>query len=206
MIRAVYPGTFDPIHNGHVDIATRAASLFDELIIAVYDSPPKTLTFDTPQRLSLARDALAHLPNVTVTPYHGLTVTFRKGALVSYRPHPYRITETGLRKLSAGEEKAFLKKVARISESLKTAESIALAWGAYLDRYGIQGFKDEVRMILERMESDPRKGAAMFRNRITTLQHSELWRDTLTRIMDGRGRRSPAWMRAIVREWMTRVT
>ena len=95
---------------------------------------------------------------------------------------------------------------ARISESLKTAESIALAWGAYLDRYGIQGFKDEVRMILERMESDPRKGAAMFRNRITTLQHSELWRDTLTRIMDGRGRRSPAWTRAIVREWMTRVT
>ena len=78
MTRALYPGTFDPIHNGHVDIAARAASLFDELIIGVYDSPPKTLTFDTPQRLSLARDALAHLPNVRVTPYHGLTVAFAR--------------------------------------------------------------------------------------------------------------------------------
>ena len=54
----------------------RAASLFDELIIGVYDSPPKTLTFDTPQRLSLAREALSHLPNVRVTPYRGLTVAF----------------------------------------------------------------------------------------------------------------------------------
>ena len=78
MIRALYPGTFDPIHNGHVDIAARAAGLFDELIIGIYDSPPKTLTFDTPQRLSLAREALAHLPNVRVAPYHGLTVTFAR--------------------------------------------------------------------------------------------------------------------------------
>ena len=70
MTRALYPGTFDPIHNGHVDIAARAAGLFDELIIGVYDSPPKTLTFDTPQRLSLARDALAHLPNVLVLEVH----------------------------------------------------------------------------------------------------------------------------------------
>ena len=68
MIRALYPGTFDPIHNGHVDIATRAASLFDELVIGIYDSPPKTLLFDTPQRVTLARDALAHLPNVRVRP------------------------------------------------------------------------------------------------------------------------------------------
>jgi len=78
MRRALYPGTFDPIHNGHVDIAARAASLFDELIIGVYDSPPKTLTFDTPQRLALAREALAHLPNVRVTPSHGLTVAFAR--------------------------------------------------------------------------------------------------------------------------------
>lgn len=74
MIRALYPGTFDPIHNGHVDIATRAAGLFDELIIGVYDSPPKTLTFDTAQRVALAQEALSHLPNVRVIPYRGLTV------------------------------------------------------------------------------------------------------------------------------------
>ena len=56
-MRALYPGTFDPIHNGHVDIATRAAGLFDELIIGVYDSPPKTLLFDTAQRLALADES-----------------------------------------------------------------------------------------------------------------------------------------------------
>ena len=87
MTRALYPGTFDPIHMGHVDIAARAAGLFDELIIGVYDSPPKTLSFDTPQRLALARDALAHLPNVRVAPYRGLTVAFAQeiGASVLVR-------------------------------------------------------------------------------------------------------------------------
>ena len=74
MIRALYPGTFDPIHNGHIDIAARAASLFDELVVGVYDSPPKTLTFDTTQRVALAQEALRHLPNVRVMPYQGLTV------------------------------------------------------------------------------------------------------------------------------------
>jgi poly-gamma-glutamate capsule biosynthesis protein CapA/YwtB (metallophosphatase superfamily) len=133
-----------------------------------------------------------------------LTVTFRKGALVSHRLHPYRITETGLRKLPVREEKAFLIKIDRISESLKTPESVRLAWQAYLDHYGIRGFKEEVAAILDRMGSDPRKGAAMFRNRITTLQHSELWRDVLTRIMSAGEERSPAWMSAIVREWFER--
>lgn len=87
MTRGMYPGTFDPIHNGHVDIAARAASLFDELIIAVYDSPPKTLTFDTAQRVALAQESLAHLPNVRVVTYHGLTVTFARqvGASVLVR-------------------------------------------------------------------------------------------------------------------------
>ena len=87
MIRALYPGTFDPVHNGHIDIATRAANLFDELVIGVYDSPPKTLLFDTDQRLALARASLAHLPNVRVAPYRGLTVAFAHeiGATVMVR-------------------------------------------------------------------------------------------------------------------------
>lgn len=76
MIKALYPGTFDPIHNGHVDIAERAARLFDELVIGIYDSPPKSLLFDTAQRLALARECLAHQPNIRVMPYRGLTVEF----------------------------------------------------------------------------------------------------------------------------------
>jgi pantetheine-phosphate adenylyltransferase len=74
MPRALYPGTFDPIHNGHIDIATRASALFDEVVMAIYDAPPKKLLFTTDERLALARDAVASLSNVTVMAYTGLTV------------------------------------------------------------------------------------------------------------------------------------
>lgn len=74
MTRALYPGTFDPIHNGHIDIANRASLIFEEIVLAVYDAPPKKLLFTTEERLTLAADALAHLKNVRVIPYTGLTV------------------------------------------------------------------------------------------------------------------------------------
>ena len=87
MVRALYPGTFDPIHNGHVDVAMRVAALFDDLVIGIYDSPPKSLLFDTSQRAGLARQCLAHIPNVRVMTYSGLTVTFAReiGAAVMVR-------------------------------------------------------------------------------------------------------------------------
>ena len=74
MVRAIYPGTFDPIHNGHIDIASRASYIFDELVVAVYDTPPKNLLFSTDERVSMAQETLAHLENVTVVSYTGLTV------------------------------------------------------------------------------------------------------------------------------------
>lgn len=74
MVRALYPGTFDPMHFGHIDIATRAAALFDEVVVAVYDAPPKKLLFTTEERKELAERSLAHLPNVRVAAYVGLTV------------------------------------------------------------------------------------------------------------------------------------
>lgn len=73
---AIYPGTFDPIHFGHVDIAIRAASIFDELVVAVYDKPAKQLLFSAKERGELAQQALADLPNVRVTSYSRLTVEF----------------------------------------------------------------------------------------------------------------------------------
>ncbi len=73
---AVYPGTFDPVHLGHVDIAGRAAGLFDRLIIAVYDRPMKSLLFPPEKRVEMIEQAMAHLPNVTVQSYGGLTVDF----------------------------------------------------------------------------------------------------------------------------------
>lgn len=80
MIVAVYPGSFDPITNGHLDIAARAAKLFDRLIIGVYDIPDKRLFFTTEERVKLATEAVAHLRNVSVQSYHGLTVDFAKKA------------------------------------------------------------------------------------------------------------------------------
>lgn len=79
MIRvALYPGTFDPIHLGHVDITTRAANIFDELVVAVYDRPAKNLMFTIEERVELARQALVDLLNVRIASYNGLTVEFAR--------------------------------------------------------------------------------------------------------------------------------
>ena len=66
MIRAVYPGSFDPITNGHIYIAERGAALFDELVVAVLVNPEKRSTFSEEERQIMAREALVHLPNVKV--------------------------------------------------------------------------------------------------------------------------------------------
>ena len=63
MLKALYPGSFDPVTNGHINIAKRASELVDQLTIAVYDAPPKRLLFDCEQRVALFQDAVSHLPN-----------------------------------------------------------------------------------------------------------------------------------------------
>ena len=87
MTVALYPGSFDPVTNGHIDIARRAASLFERLIIAVYDGPPKNLLFDTKERTDLFAKAVTDIPNIEVVSYQGLTVHFAKdiGAKVLVR-------------------------------------------------------------------------------------------------------------------------
>jgi len=87
LITALYPGSFDPITNGHIDIAMRAARIFDKLVIGVYDLPVKHIVFSTDERVEMATKAVAHLKNVKVMPYSGLTVVFAKkiGAKVLVR-------------------------------------------------------------------------------------------------------------------------
>ena len=87
MTIAIYPGSFDPITNGHLDIAARAAKLFEKVIITVYESPNKHLFFTTEERVELIRQAIVNLPNVEVEPFSGLTVDFAKkvGAQVMVR-------------------------------------------------------------------------------------------------------------------------
>jgi pantetheine-phosphate adenylyltransferase len=78
MRRAIYPGTFDPIHLGHCDIAKRAAALFDEVIVGVYDRPEKKVLFSLDERVEMARAALDGDDGLVVQPYHGLTVEFAR--------------------------------------------------------------------------------------------------------------------------------
>ena len=78
MIIALYPGSFDPITNGHIDIATRASKLFDKTIIGIFATPGKNLTFSLEERVELAKKATAHLPKVEVRPYSNITVEFAR--------------------------------------------------------------------------------------------------------------------------------
>src|SRR3972149_11817432 len=76
MIRALFPATFDPIHNGHIDIALRAVRLFDEVVVAVYETPLKSLLLPTDTRFALVKEVFKKEPRIKVTTYHGLTVNY----------------------------------------------------------------------------------------------------------------------------------
>jgi pantetheine-phosphate adenylyltransferase len=80
MTRGLYPGSFDPFTNGHLDVVRRAARLFDGLVVAVAANPEKRAPLFTPdERVEMIRDTVADLPNVEVTTYRGLTVDFARG-------------------------------------------------------------------------------------------------------------------------------
>jgi pantetheine-phosphate adenylyltransferase len=78
LIIALYPGSFDPITNGHIDIASRACKLFDKIVIGIFATPEKNLMFSLEERVELAREATAHLPKVEVKPYSNITVEFAR--------------------------------------------------------------------------------------------------------------------------------
>ncbi len=78
MVTSVYPGSFDPVTVGHVDVVSRASVLFDKVIVAVYATPSKQLLFDADQRVDLFKRSVTHLPNVEVTKFEGLVVSFAR--------------------------------------------------------------------------------------------------------------------------------
>ncbi len=133
-----------------------------------------------------------------------LSLGIRSGRLVSHEILPYRIGPRGLRRLARGEEARFRDALGSVSKPLRSGRGVAETWQSYLAYYSKNGFKPEVLGILRKMDEEPRKGAAMFRNRLTTLQHAELWRDVLTRIMSEKAVPArPAWTR-LIKEWLTK--
>ncbi|MCL6518823.1 MAG: pantetheine-phosphate adenylyltransferase [Armatimonadetes bacterium] len=126
MIRAVYPGSFDPVTNGHMDIIKRAASLFDELIVAVAPNIGKKPLFDVVERVEMLREVCRSLPNVRVDSFTGLLVRYAKaqGATVIVK---------GLRALSDFEfefEMALMNR--RLDSGIETVFMMTNAEYSYL--------------------------------------------------------------------------
>ena len=78
MTTAIYPGTFDPVTLGHVDIIQRASRLFDRVVVAIFDAPAKDVLFSTPQRMALLSDAVRHVSKVEVASFTGLVVNYAR--------------------------------------------------------------------------------------------------------------------------------
>ncbi|MCP3798038.1 pantetheine-phosphate adenylyltransferase [Allokutzneria sp. A3M-2-11 16] len=78
MRRAVYPGSYDPVTNGHLDIIERAAGLFDEVVVAVMINKNKRSLFTVEERMEMLRDVTPHLPNVRIDSWYGLLVDYCK--------------------------------------------------------------------------------------------------------------------------------
>ena len=115
--RVIYPGTFDPITNGHLDLIERAADMFDEVIIAVAASPSKNTMFSLDQRVQFAQDVTQHLTSVSSKGFSGLMVDFAKQEQANVLIRGLRTTvdfeyEFGLtnmyRRLMPGLESVFL--------------------------------------------------------------------------------------------------
>ncbi len=106
MVKAIYPGTFDPITNGHIDLVERSAAMFDHIVLAIATSSRKQPLFDLAQRVKLAQEALAHIPNVTVEGFSGLLADYAK-------THQARVLIRGVRAVADFEYEYQLASVNR---------------------------------------------------------------------------------------------
>ena len=131
-MRAVYPGSFDPITNGHIYIAERAAALFDELVVSVLLNPQKKATFSVEERQAMAGDALSHLPNVKVSFFEGLLVDFS-------RQERSRVIIRGLRALSDFEYEFQLALMNRqLAPDIETLFIVTDAKYSYLSSHAVK--------------------------------------------------------------------
>lgn len=102
--KAIYPGTFDPITNGHIDIVTRAASMFDKVVLAIAASPSKKPMFSLDERIALAEQATAHLVNVEVIGFSDLMANFARAQQANILIRGLRAVAAGLVHFSLGSD------------------------------------------------------------------------------------------------------
>lgn len=136
---AVFPGTFDPIHYGHINISYRAAKLFPKVIVAVYDKPLKNLLFTPEERIAMAKDVYKGHSQITVVGYSGLTVDFCKkvGAGVLVRglrvfsdfEHEFRLALANQRLDPSVEMISFITQEQHTFLSASTVKEIAMLGG-----------------------------------------------------------------------------
>ncbi|MGB5986779.1 MAG: CapA family protein [Desulfobacterales bacterium] len=129
---------------------------------------------------------------------------FNSRGLARLQVLPYEIASQGLRLLKDHPRAWAFKQLQEISAPLARPEGIRQAWNGFLAYNGVEGFRGEVAKIMDQLTRDPAKGAAMFRNRLTTLQHRHHWLDTLTRLMEHKLDEAPPWARSWAEEYFTR--
>nr|BFF03323.1 hypothetical protein GCM10020241_49980 [Streptoalloteichus tenebrarius] len=117
MRRAVYPGSYDPVTNGHLDIVERAARLFDEVVVAVMINKSKRTLFTVEERMDMLREVTAHLPNVRVDSWHGLLVDY-------CRQHEINAIVKGLRAVSDFD---YELQMAQMNQRLSGVETLFMA-------------------------------------------------------------------------------
>ena len=177
-----------------------------DMIIGHHPHVPQGMTFfgKTPAYFSLG-NFVFYQPNKLLHRKTGyfLEIGIDDDGICFHRAVPYRITDGGLRLLNEREQADFQKLFAELSAPLQNKDSAEKAWHAVLAYNGIAGFQDELRRILAVLESDPVKGAAMLRNRVTCIQHRSQWIDGTSRIVNGEISDAPAELTAMVKRFMT---
>ncbi len=124
--------------------------------------------------------------------------------IFSFEILPYEIHDHGLELLKEESKQAFFCKFKEISAPLDTPETLEQTWHAFLRYYGTKGFFNEMTMIMDKIKTDPQKGAAMFRNRLTTLQHHTHLKDFMTMIVEGKVEKEvPREWTSIIDQWLT---
>jgi hypothetical protein len=126
-----------------------------------------------------------------------------KGSISNINIIPYEIGGRNITLLEGDKYDRFFDDLKNISLPLADERTVTEAWHGFLRYYGVNGFFKEVDMILKKMLDEPRKGAAMFRNRVATMQHNQHWIDAMTRIIDGTIDDSPDWAYDLTVKWLT---